>query len=336
MGKTLRNVPVPIAGVALGLVALGTLLSPLSAALQVALALVALLLVALVVARACLHPAQMRQDMANPVAAAVLATLFMALMQLAALLAVRVPGLFALGQGLWWVAVGCHLALMAWFTMRHMRPFDLRKVFPSSFICYVGIIVAAVTAPAFGLQPVGQVLFWLGFALYPGLLAMVTLRCLRHPLEQGVRPLLCIYSAPASLSLVGYLAVTPVPDMAFAAMLLGVGQAFLVFALVQVPGLIRAGFFPSYAAMTFPFVISALGLCRFMAQVSSLGFAVPQALGWVAAAEVALATFMVLFVLARYTAFLLRPALRRADGKVRGWKRKPEPVAAADGGASLE
>jgi len=39
----------------------------------------------------------------------------------------------------------------------------LKKVFASYFIVYVGIVVASITAPVFGKQSLGEIIFWFGF-----------------------------------------------------------------------------------------------------------------------------------------------------------------------------
>ena len=55
------------------------------------------------------------------------------------------------------------------------------KVFASYYIVYVGIAVAAVTAPAFEQLNVGAAAFWFGFATLILLLILVTLRYTKYP-----------------------------------------------------------------------------------------------------------------------------------------------------------
>ena len=205
-----------------------------------------------------------------------------------------------------------HLFLMAWFTIAHVRGLKLENVFPTYFICYVGIIAGAVTSPAFGLQAFGEVLFWVGFALYPVLMVLITVRCLMHPTPHPARPLLCIFSAPASLSVVGYLAVADVPNLGFAMAILVVGQIMFALVATQLPKFVKGGFFPSFAAMTFPFVITATALVRFSEALVGAGLPVHAFLGAAAVAETAFATLMVAFVFAHYVRFLARPAFSEA------------------------
>lgn len=301
----IRKVPIPTAGVALGLAALGNLIGPLSEGARLLCGLSALFMVLLVAARAIAFPRSIQEDLRNPILASVSATLFMTMMQLAGYAA---PFAFLPACLLWWAAVAMHLGLMVWFSWRFIRNLQLDQVFPTYFICYVGIIVASATSPCFGLEAVGSVLFGLGFACYPVLLVMITYRYLKHPVPEAARPLFCIYSAPASLSIVGYIAVTPDANLAFVGVLLALAQAFFLIVLVRLPKLMTREFFPSFAAMTFPFVITATALSCALDLFAQAGIVLPAALEQLAAAETVFAVGMVAFVFARYLVFLFKPA----------------------------
>lgn len=290
----------------LGLVALGGLLADYVPGVQPVLVALSVAMAALVVAKACLFPSLVHDDFQNPIFASVSATLFMAIMQICAFFA---PVAFVASFALWAAAVLGHLFLMAWFTLRHVREFKLENVFPTYFICYVGVIVASVTSPAFGMEAVGGVLFWLGFAFYPVLLVVISVRFLKHPVPAPAKPLFCIYSAPASLSIAGYLAVTNEPNLAFVAVLLAFAQLMFLLVLMQLPKFVKGGFFPSFAAMTFPFVITATAFGDAVEAFADAGWFVRDAVGVLVGAETAFAALMVAFVFAHYAAFLLKPVL---------------------------
>ncbi len=301
MRTVIEKVPIPIAGVALGLAALGNLLQPYTEAAHVACGLAAFALVALLMAKIALFPQAIRNDLRNSVMASVSATLFMALMQLSGYLA---PFAFGFAFALWAAAVAAHLALMCWFTARFITRFKLDEVFPTYFICYVGIVVASATSPVFGMEAAGHALFWLGFAFYVVLLGLVTYRYAKHEVPEPAQPLLCIYTAPMSLSLVGYLTCAPNPNPVFAGVMLALAQMLLVVVLSQLPRLLRLRFYPSYAAMTFPFVITATALGKAIAFFRAQGVALPEALDVLFVAETAVAVVMVAYVLGHYLRFL--------------------------------
>ena len=312
MNDFLKRIPIPTAGVALGLAALGILLEPTAPAVHTLCGLCSLALMLLLAARLACDPAGVRRDFDNPVLASVSATFPMAAMQLSPYLAPVAP---APAFGVWACAVAAHLALIAWFSVRHVRKFDLKKVYPTYFICYVGIVVASVTSPVYGMQNLGFALFVFGFATYIALLVAVTARYAKHPVEEGARPLFCIYTAPMSLSLAGYLATAHAPDAAFACVLAVCAQLLLVVVLARLPHFLRLRFYPSYAAMTFPFVITATALWRTLALLDGAGVAYPTALRMLAGAETALACAMVAYVFARYLMEFARIARETAAGR---------------------
>lgn len=304
MKAIIQKVPIPLAGVALGLASLGILLQPFSEIFHVvagSLSLVALMALA---AKGVLFPSLIKEDLKSPVPAAVSATIFMTIMQLATYLA---PFAYGAAFVVWDMAILGHACLIVLFTARFMRHFDLKQVFPTHFIAYVGIVVAALTSPTFGMEAVGTGIFWFGFACYLVLLVMVSVRYIKHEVPEPSKPLFCIYTAPMSLSLAGYLSVTQQPNMVMVIGMMVLAQLFLLVVLTQLPKLLRLKFYPSYAAMTFPFVISAAALLKAVTYFESRGFGglLFQAAHVLIAIEIIVASIMVLYVAARYAHFLL-------------------------------
>ena len=308
MKALIQKVPVPIAGLTLGLTALGNLIAGLSPALRWGCGAAAAALFLLLILKLILFPAQIRRDLESPIIASVSATAFMTVMQLCSYVQPFFP---AASLAVWYAAVAGHFALMIAFSLRFLRRFRLADVYPTYFIAFVGIVVASVTSAAFGRQTLGFAIFWFGFAAYLILLAVVTARYAKLPVADSAKPLFCIYTAPMSLCLAGYLTTAAQPSLAFAAVLAAAAQVLYVIVLTQLPKLLRLPFYPSYAAFTFPFVITAIALQKFLALLSAAGAAVPAALSWLLAAETVAACIMVGYALTRYLIFLLgalRPA----------------------------
>ncbi len=298
----IRKVPVPICGVALGFAALGNLLQSYSEGIRSVCGVISALLLLLFVLKLILFPAMIREDMGNPVMASVMPTASMALM----LLSTYVKPL--IGQGafvIWIAAIVLHLVLMVYFTVRFVAHFKLPQVFASWYIVYVGIAVAAVTAPAYSQTGIGTIAFWFGFITLIILLVAVTYRYATvKAVPQPAQPLICIYAAPASLCIAGYVqSVTPKSAVFLGAMLI-VASALYLFALVQaVLYIAKNTFFPSYAAFTFPFVISAIASKQSMACFANLGSPMPFLQG-VVLVETVIAVVLVVYTLIRYLMFL--------------------------------
>lgn len=313
MQDFIKRVPIPTSGLALGLAALGNLLQPNTDEIRIICGLLATALIALVALKSLMYPHMLREDMHNPVLASVSATFMMTLMQLSCYIA---PTSQTLGAILWLLAVSAHLTLMICFSIRFFRNLKLDQVFPTYFICYVGIIVASVTSPQFGFEPFAYALFWFGFACFIPLFILITIRYVKHPVPEATRPLFCIYSAPASLSIAGYLAVEPNPNLLFVACLLIAAQVLFIIVLVKLPKFLSLGFYPSFAAMTFPFVITATALTYATDLFREASTVLLPMVEQIAALETMFAGAMVAFVFAKYMHFFFAPLVRKAAERI--------------------
>lgn len=65
--------------------------------------------------------------------------------------------------GVWIVAIALHLALVIRFTWHFLVKLRWDEVFISYVVGYAGIANIAITSPAYGMQPLGKLAFWLGF-----------------------------------------------------------------------------------------------------------------------------------------------------------------------------
>ena len=80
-------------------------------------------------------------------------------------------------------------------------------------------------------------------------------------LHQSAIPLICIYAAPTSLCIAGYVQSVMPKSYGFLMGMFVVATVIYIFALVKAIGYLKMPFFPSYAAFTFPFVISVPEIC---------------------------------------------------------------------------
>jgi exfoliative toxin A/B len=299
----IRRIPLAMSALALGLAALGNLLAPYSPEVRIACGVVSGALVLLIAARLALDWSGCWTDLRNPATLAVTPAFPMALMVLATYLK---PVIGAPGMWLWFAALALQLAVVVLFVARHVVSFGLEKVMPTWFLVFVGFVVASVTSPAFSMQPLGRVLLYTGLAGYAAVLVMVIARLVRvGGLPETSLPTVAIFIAPPSLCLVGYLAVAESKDAAFVYVMLALTGLSLLYVLAHLPRIVRIGFHPSLAALTFPIVISALALKLSAAFLAASGAgAIPQYA--VAAMDLA-AVVAVLYVLARYAIFLAAP-----------------------------
>ena len=301
MKDVIKKVPVPLCGVMLATAALGNLLQSYSEGVRYVCGVVAGLLLVLVLLKWILFPKMVKEDLGNPIMASVAGTFPMALM----LLSVYVKPF--IGQAafyIWILAILLHVALIIYFTVKFVVKLQMPKVFASYYIVYVGIAVASITAPAYEQLKIGAAAFWFGFVCLLALLVLVTIRYVKYPnVPDPAKPLICIYAAPMSLCIAGYVqSVTP-KSAGFLLGMFVVACVLYVFALVKAIGFLRMPFFPSYASFTFPFVISAIASKQTMACLANLGQPMP-ALQYVVLVETIIAVVFVAYVLVRFLKFI--------------------------------
>ena len=274
-----KRVPLPLCGVALGFAALGNLLAAYSPYLKIFCGVLAFVGILFVTCKYLTMPDAFVTDMKNPVTASVSGTYTMALMLLAGYIKPILP---AFAMILWYAAIVLHFVLIIYFTLNFILkikiPDDLMKVFASYFIVYVGIVVATVTAPAFNNIALGQICFLIGFILYIPLFFYVSFRYIKLGNKKiEAKALACIYAAPASLCVVGYISSFEQKNISF---LTGL---YLFSLVIYLLGLFVAAdlfanfaenrefkFYPSIAGITFPFVISAIASKQFNAVITKM------------------------------------------------------------------
>lgn len=301
MKNTIKKVPIPLCGVMLGFAALGNLLQSYGEGIRYLCGIAAAFILVLVLLKLAMFPQMIKEDMKNPIMASVAGTFPMALMLLSTYVK---PFIGAAAKYLWFFAIGLHIALIIYFTIKFILKLQMPKVFASYYIVYVGIAVAAVTAPAFEQLNVGAAAFWFGFATLILLLILVTLRYTKYPeIPEPAQPLICIYAAPTSLCIAGYVQSVMPKSKSFLLAMLVLATLLYIFALVKAVGYLRLQFYPSYAAFTFPFVISAIATKQTMACLANMEQPMPF-LKPVVLVETIIAAVFVIYTFIRFMGFV--------------------------------
>lgn len=301
MRDIIKKVPIPICGVMLGILALGNLLQSYSEGIRHACGIVGGILLLVILLKLILFPQMIREDMKNPIMASVAGTFSMSLILLSTYVK---PWIGQAAFYLWILAILLHIALIIYFTLKFILKLEIKKVFASYYIVYVGIAVAAITAPAYEHTGIGTAAFWFGFVTLIILLILTTVRYIKHmEAPEPAKPLLCIYAAPTSLCVAGYVQSVVPKSFSFLIAMYVLACALYIFALIKAVGYLRLPFYPSYASFTFPFVISAIASKQTMACAANMGSPIP-ALSYVVTIETIIAVVFVLYVLVRYIGFL--------------------------------
>ena len=212
---------------------------------------------------------------------------------------------------IWYLAFAIHVVLIIYVTAKYIVKLDLAKIFASYFIVYAGIAMTAMTAPAYEATGFGMATFWFGFAALLILLVFVTMRYVKLPAPDPAKPLICIYAAPVSLCIAGYIQSAATKSLSFLTVMWVVATVFFLFACVKFVQYLKMPFFPSYAAYTFPFAISAIASKQLMA--CSVAMEQPMAfLKPIVLIETIIATCTTLYAFVRYLMFLFGSGEKKA------------------------
>lgn len=299
----LKKIPIPICGLILGAVSLGNLLFSIGyQTVGNVYAAMGSFLMGLIMLKIIFAMKHTMQTLNDPIVASVSPTFTMAWMVICVFLNRLFPDQ-AWIHGVWLLAVLLHFVLMIYFVGTFVVPVkvELTHIYPSWFITFVGLGVIPNTSKAF-FSELGTIVIWVALFFYLILLPIILKRVfILKKMHESTLPLITIIAAPGSLCLAGYLSVMEQTSDFVVVLLLLLSQLLYVGILSLLPKLLKIKFYPSYAAFTFPLVISATAINS----VANL-FHEILPLKILASVEIVIATIVVTYVLIRYVRFLIR------------------------------
>ena len=294
----IKNIPIPVCGLILALLSLGNLSQDIHPYLRYLFGSIGIIFLILMVLKIIFYPNSIKKDFKNPVIVSSSGTFSMSLMILSTFIIQFSP---SIAYAIWIIGIVLHILLMIYFTYHFIiRNFNISNVYPSYWIVFVGITMGAITSSVHSMNEIGFIFFIIGFISMLITLPLVIYRYLKHPhVPDANKPLICIFTAVLSILIVGYINSSQTMINEFLLALYLIACVFYIFALSKFIEYRNLEFYPSFAAFTFPFVISALATKGVM---SKLGFNV--ILDSILKIEIAIATVIVLYILIRYVKFL--------------------------------
>ena len=253
----IRNLPTPIAGLALGSAALGNLLQPYSSSLQLLFNLLSLIIIVLLTIKFVLGFNKLNKEMENPVVATVLATYPMTIMLLASF-SKKYIGL--LSMPVWIIGIFLDFCVVYYAIYNFIiKERHISKIYPTWFITFVGPAVVTVTAINYNLETLGLIYFYFSYINYLVLLPFVLYRVYKYKhYKDGDYPTITVFSAPGGLLLASYMIGVTQKSNIILAILIPLTILLFIFVLIQLPYLLKRKFYPSFSAFTFPLVICAI------------------------------------------------------------------------------
>ena len=253
----IKNLPTPIAGLALGSAALGNLLQPYSSSLQLLFNLLSLIIIVLLTIKFVLGFDKLKKEMENPVVATVMATYPMSIMLLASF-SKKYIGL--LSMPVWIIGIFLDFCVVCYAIYNFIvKERHISKIYPTWFITFVGPAVVTVTAINYTLETLGIIYFYFSYINYLVLLPFVLYRVYKYKhYKDGDYPTITVFSAPGGLLLASYMIGVTQKSNIILAILIPLTILLFIFVLFQLPYLLKRKFYPSFSAFTFPLVICAI------------------------------------------------------------------------------
>ncbi len=253
----IKKIPIPIAGLALALLSLGNLLQDMNPNVRYLFGAMGVIILVLTILKVIFYPKDVKNDFRNPVIASSSGTFSMSLMLLSTYTIDFIPNISYI---VWIIGISLHILLMIYFTYHFIiHNFDINDVYPSYWIVYVGVSMVAITSPIHGLKEIGTIFLTIGFISMIITLPLMIYRYIKYPkLSDKNKPTTCIFTAIISILIVGYINSAPTISAAFIICLYCIACLFYIFSFYKLAEYRTLKFYPSFAAFTFPFVISAL------------------------------------------------------------------------------
>lgn len=297
MKNSIKKIPTPICGLMLALGSLGNLLSNYSLLIKNICFLLSIIIFIFMAFKILFFINDIKNEFNNPVIASVMPTFSMGLMIISTFLKplnYHIAFLFFIFGYL------IHIGFILMFSKKYLFNFDINKVFPSYFVVYVGIAVCSLTSKLFNLDELGKYSFYFALFSYILLLPLVIYRVFSvKNIKPPVMPTLTIFAAPASLLLAGYITAFDSKNTIIINLLAFISIITFILVILYIPKMMKAGFFPSFSAFTFPIVISTIASKKLNLYLNTKDVNI-EGLKYLISFQEILSTFFVFYVLYLY------------------------------------
>lgn len=299
MKKFLMAVPFSIIVVCLGCFSFGSLLSLYSSVLMYAFGGVGLVFLTIFILRIIFLREEVLEDIKNPINSSVAATFPMSLMILCTFI---IDEFSYFAMVLWFMGIIIQIAIITLFSyFLVIKKFDFNNVMPSWFVTYVGIGIVSVTSLKMNHLLMGKLVIGFSFLMFLILFPIMIYRVFHYEkLGDNLIPSLCIFVAPSSLILTGFLNSFTTYSYFLIIFLFTVSTIVFSIILLYVPKIIKNKFYPSFGALTFPFSITATATTTLYQKVFSYNI-----IKYLAYFETLVTFFLIIYVIISFLKYII-------------------------------
>ncbi|MBE6499837.1 MAG: TDT family transporter [Methanobrevibacter thaueri] len=293
-----EKIPLPVCGLILALLSLGNLLQDVNPYFKGVFGVIGIVFLVLVVLKVVFYPGCVKRDFENPIIVSSCGTFSMSVMIISTYI---MPFTSDIAYIIWIIGIVLHILLIIYFTYHFIiRDFNITAVYPSYWIVFVGITMAAITSKNHNITEIGNMFFLIGFTSMLITTPLIIYRYIKYPeIPDMNKPLICIFTALYSILIVGYLNSAQTISAEFSLGMYILSCIFYIFSLYKFISYRKLEFYPSFAAFTFPFVISTTATKEI---ITHIPINIP--LNILLNTQLIIATLLVCYVLVRYLKFL--------------------------------
>lgn len=296
-----KSIPLPMCGLILAILSLGNLIISYNfKLLGEIISVLGVIFMGIILAKIIFVFEHVKNDLKNNVIASTFPTFTMGAMVICTDLMRWFPQSH-LVKYLWLFLIVLQFCIIFYFTYTFLiaNEVTINHIYPSWFVIYCGLGIVPITSANF-YPIIGKIIFWLALIFYILLLPIVIYRVFIHQkFQKHELPIITITAAPGSLCLTGYLSAFAHPNLYLVIGLLVVSQLLYLIIVISLPKLLKIDFYPSYAAFTFPMVISATAITKTYTYLTTLNINLPI-LNYIAIIETIIAASIVTYVFIKY------------------------------------
>ncbi len=205
----------------------------------------------------------------------------------------------------WWFGVLMHYTNMVIFTYKYVVHFKLPTLLPPWYIVYVGFALSGFSAQNFAPHWFGIAAFFIGFVCFWIIFFLLIKRNRISPIPRMDEPTICI-NAAIGICLTTYVRNFSHPWIFMIAFLYLVSLGMWIYIVVKLPKLIKLPFYPTDAAFSFPFVVSAIASLEAMNYAEKLGFFINSWNTPIVLIQTLVAVVMTCFTIYRFVKFIFK------------------------------
>lgn len=217
-----------------------------------------------------IYPSKVKEELKQTIGASIYPTFPMSMMLMGAYYA---KYYFPLGKGLWLLGILIHLLILICFIYFNIiKTFNFKEFLPSTFVPFVGLIVATISGGAMNSPMISTSIFYFSFIAYFIMLPFLVYRLFKHDVNDKVYPIVCIMAAPPSLCVVAYTTLFKEPNLYITLFVYAIVVIMSIYMYTKFPKIFRLKFMPSHAGITFPLAITTLATIKVSGVLALYGY----------------------------------------------------------------